>query len=81
VLALWAMPGTVTATVKNRTNSGKAYLVAVKVSFWDGATTWLVVDGLAMAPANGVGPPAMANRRRNALIICMAISKNAECAF
>lgn len=39
VLALWAMPATVTGHSEDRTNSGKAYLVAVKVSFWDGATT------------------------------------------
>ena len=57
VLALWAVPGTVTGHSEDRTNGGKAYLVAVKVSFWDGSTTWILVEGLAMAPANCVGAP------------------------
>jgi hypothetical protein len=57
MLALLAMPGTVTGHSEDRTNSGKAYFVAVKVSFWDGATTWLLVEGLAVAPANCVGLP------------------------
>jgi hypothetical protein len=82
VRALWTMPGTVTGHSEDRTNNAKAYLVAVKMSFWDGATTRHLVEGLAMAPANCAGPRrGGGNKRRNAPVVCTTISKNAECAF